>query len=565
MRTPGPNVDLRPDHWAIVRSALRRHVPDRKVLVFGSRATWTAKDYSDLDIVIMGEEPLSLHAASALDEALGESNLPFKVDVVDWARIDEEFRRIIRRHGLVVQESGRGSEGPGSGRMRQTVYGRVASDYSEEPLRDLCVPRCGIQTGPFGSQLHKRDYVATGTPIVTVEHLGNNRLIHKNLLRVSDRDRERLSRYRMESRDIVFSRVGSVDRRALVRQEEEGWLFSGRCLRVRVDSAKINPVFLSYFFGTSGFRQYINSIAVGATMPSLNTQLLSDVVIPHPPLPEQRTIAHILGTLDDKIELNRRMNETLDAMAQVLFKSWFVDFDPVRAKLEGRDTGWPQDIADLFPDRLMDSEMGEIPEGWTVFRLDQLTDHHTKSTSPARSPRLEYEHFSIPAYDAGQRPVIEPGTGIRSNKTVVLKDAVLLSKLNPRIPRVWVPADSTGRPQICSTEFLVFAPRPPANRSLLFTLFTDQRFRALLESFVTGTSKSHQRVPPKALKAHEVLAGSPRIFAVFGEVIGGMLAPILKNRSEAATLAALRDTLLPKLISGAIRVSDAEKLVGARP
>ena len=112
MRPPAPNVDLRPDHWAIVRSALRRHVPDREVLAFGSRATWTAKEYSDLDLVIMGEEPLSLHAASALDEALGESNLPFKVDVVDWARIDEEFRRIIRRHGLVVQETGRDSERP---------------------------------------------------------------------------------------------------------------------------------------------------------------------------------------------------------------------------------------------------------------------------------------------------------------------------------------------------------------------------------------------------------------------------------------------------------------------
>ena len=103
MRTPAPNVDLLPDHWAIVRTALRRHVPDREVLVFGSRATWTAKNYSDLDLVIMGEEPLSLHASSALAEAFGESDLPFKVDVVDWARIDDGLRRIVRRHGVAVQ------------------------------------------------------------------------------------------------------------------------------------------------------------------------------------------------------------------------------------------------------------------------------------------------------------------------------------------------------------------------------------------------------------------------------------------------------------------------------
>ena len=103
MTEPAPHIDLRPDHWAIVRSALQQHVPDREVLVFGSRATWTAKAYSDLDLAIMGDEPMSLHAAAALSEALGESDLPFKVDIVDWARIEDGFRRIIRRHGVVVQ------------------------------------------------------------------------------------------------------------------------------------------------------------------------------------------------------------------------------------------------------------------------------------------------------------------------------------------------------------------------------------------------------------------------------------------------------------------------------
>ena len=98
-----PNLDLQPDHWAIVRNALRQHVPDREVVAFGSRATWTAKDYSDLDLVIMGEEPLSLRAFSALDEALVESDLPFRVDIVDWARTGDGFRRIIRLHGIVVQ------------------------------------------------------------------------------------------------------------------------------------------------------------------------------------------------------------------------------------------------------------------------------------------------------------------------------------------------------------------------------------------------------------------------------------------------------------------------------
>ena len=256
--------------------------------------------------------------------------------------------------------------------MQGTVYGPFSSDFQEGLLRDICVNDRGIQTGPFGSQLHQRDYVPIGTPIVTVEHLGDNRILHDGVPRVSDSDRDRLKRYELKQGDIVFSRVGSVDRRALVREAEDGWLFSGRCLRVRADDDKIDPVFLSYFFGLETFKEHIRAIAVGATMPSLNTRLLSDVSVFYPPLAEQRAIAHILGTLDDKIELNRRMNEMLEEMARALFKSWFVDFDPVRAKMEGHWhrgqslPGMPAELCDLFPDSMVSSELGEIPAGWEV-------------------------------------------------------------------------------------------------------------------------------------------------------------------------------------------------------
>src|SRR5690606_12964407 len=153
-------------------------------------------------------------------------------------------------------------------------------DFCLDRLANLCDPIAGIQTGPFGSQLHQKDYVEVGTPIITVEHLGENRILHENTPKVSNKDRNRLSRYLLKKGDIVFSRVGSVDRRALVREEEDGWLFSGRCLRVRPDPAKIDSQYLSYFFGLPAFKEYIRSIAVGATMPSLNTALLSDDVVP---------------------------------------------------------------------------------------------------------------------------------------------------------------------------------------------------------------------------------------------------------------------------------------------
>ena len=279
-----------------------------------------------------------------------------------------------------------------AGEWQETDYGTFRHYYRIEYLSNLCERDGGIQTGPFGSQLHQKDYVSLGTPIITVEHLDRNRIAHEGLPYVSDHDRDRLKRYKLREGDIVFSRVGSVDRRALVRQDEEGWLFSGRCLRVRPDISKIDPVYLSYFFGLPAFQEHIRAIAVGATMPSLNTELLSNVPIAYPPLQEQRAIAHVLGTLDDKIELNRRMNETLEEMARALFKSWFVDFDPVRAKVEGRWRrgeslpGLSAELYGLFPGRLVDSELGEVPEGWEVKALGEFGEVVTGKTPSTKQP-----------------------------------------------------------------------------------------------------------------------------------------------------------------------------------
>ncbi len=184
-------------------------------------------------------------------------------------------------------------------------YGRFSSEFEYSRLSQLCIEKNGVQTGPFGSQLHKEDYVTEGTPIITVEHLGDNRIIHIDTPFVTDEDKKRLQKYQMKEGDIIFSRVGSVDRRALVRKDEDGWLFSGRCLCVRVDKTKIDPTYLSYFFGLESFKNYIRGIAVGATMPSINTKILSEVPVYYPEnLNRQKQTAKILSDLDDKIHLN---------------------------------------------------------------------------------------------------------------------------------------------------------------------------------------------------------------------------------------------------------------------
>jgi len=200
-------------------------------------------------------------------------------------------------------------------------------------MTDRCTCPLGnvaeVQTGPFGSQLHQSDYKALGTPIITVEHLGNNRIIHSNLPLVGDDDKQRLNKYMLRTGDIVFSRVGSVDRCAFVHKEEDGWMFSGRLLRVRARENVVDSRFLSFYFSQESFKDTIRMIAVGATMPSINTEILSTVEVALPPLPEQRAIAGVLSSLDDKIDLLHRQNKTLEGIASALWRKMFIeDADP---------------------------------------------------------------------------------------------------------------------------------------------------------------------------------------------------------------------------------------------
>ena len=170
-----------------------------------------------------------------------------------------------------------------------------------------------IQTGPFGSQLHSNDYVQSkGIPIVTVEHLGTRTFSGQNLPLVSYQDRLRLQKYTMRSGDIIFSRVGSVDRCSYAMPENDGWLFSGRCLRVR-PKADVDPLFLYSYLSSDKVRLLIRKIAVGATMPSINTTIMGGIPIDLPSLSSQKKIGYIIDRLDSKIEISQQTNDYLAA------------------------------------------------------------------------------------------------------------------------------------------------------------------------------------------------------------------------------------------------------------
>ncbi len=309
-----------------------------------------------------------------------------------------------------------------------------------------------------------------------------------------------------------------------------------------------DPRFVYYLLRTIDFTRF-NS---GSAQPSLNRNFVGSVPVSIPALREQRRIAALLGAVDDKIELNQRMNRTLEETARSIFESWFVDFDPVRGA-----TTVPDEIRGQFPDRLVDSPIGTIPDGWALVRASELVEVTRQQVTPGDSPDELFDHYSIPAFDAGRAPLVELGKSIRSNKFVVAEGCVLLSKLNPRFPRVWLPLPERERRRVSSTEFLVSHPRAGVSQEFVYGLFTSQAFKEKFASRVRGTSGSHQRVQPADFLALRFLRPSKGVLDAFGKAVSPMLSRMQLNLLESLTLVDLRDTLLPKLISGAVQLKDA--------
>lgn len=369
--------------------------------------------------------------------------------------------------------------------------------------------------------------------------------------------RERIARAEPRHGDLLYSREGTYFGIAAEVPFGVRVCLGQRMVLLRPNSST-DPRFLLYWLNSPSMAVHIHGYRDGTVAERLNLPMIRQLPVSVPPLNEQRAIAHILGTLDDKIELNRRMNETLEAIARALFKSWFVDFDPVRAKEEGRDTGLPPHVAELFPDRFEESELGEIPAGWWVVRFEEIASLSRDSVTPANYPDEVFDHYSIPAFDESRMPMNEGGSAILSNKTTVSDQCVLLSKLNPRIARVWLPNPDAARRSICSTEFLVLLARSGASREFLYCLVSNDSFLSEFATLVTGTSGSHQRVKPEGLMRMNVALPSTDVLEAFTAIVRPLLRRVQLGTLESSTLAALRDALLPKLISGELRVKDVQ-------
>jgi type I restriction enzyme S subunit len=400
--------------------------------------------------------------------------------------------------------------------------------------------------------------VSNGLPYVGIPQMKDGQITFDGARRISETDfAEWTKKAKPKPHDVVLSRRTNPGVTAVF--SDCRFALGQNLVLLRADGNVVLPEFLRWLVsGPEWWNQIRKYINVGAVFDSLRCGDVPKFELSIPPKSEQGLIAALLSALDDKIELNRRTNETLEAMARAIFKDWFVDFGPTRAKMEGRPSYLAPDIWTLFPERL-DGE-GK-PSGWLNHSLASIAKQPKGSVSPGNKPDLIFEHYSLPSYDAGQVAALDAGHTIKSNKTPVPSDAVLLSKLNPETSRVWLPHARGEHPQVASTEFLAFQAQSPINRPLLYCLFRSAPFKQLLEGMVTGTSKSHQRISPPALLQQVVLVGDHSVFSAFGDAAAPLLQRQLANRQENRTLATTRDLLLSKLLSGEIRIRDAEAMI----
>jgi len=314
----------------------------------------------------------------------------------------------------------------------------------------------------------------------------------------------------------------------------------------------LDPQYLYLLLRSQLFLGQLNSFTTGSAQPQLPIRDIKRLEVSLPPLPAQRAIAHILGTLDDKIELNRRMNATLEAMAQAIFKSWFVDFDPVKTKMAGRQPfGMDADTAALFPDSLVDSgtELGMIPEGWEVGKLGQIAINRKKGVHPIhtdpQTPYIGLDH--IPRRSIALSEWSNAGE-VGSNKSRFYKGDILFGKLRPYFHKVGV-AVIDG---ICSTDILVIAPMDETCYGLVLGYVSSDEFVAYTTAASTGTKMP--RTNWRDMSSFQVVIPTADVLKRYNQIVIFLINRIEANIFESQILAALRDALLPRLMSGELRV-----------
>ena len=424
--------------------------------------------------------------------------------------------------------------------------------------RETTLDRLGhIVTGKTPHSGHP-EYFGGDIPFVTPTDLDGRRRIESTERCLTEQGAIAVRGACISSEAIMVSCIGSDMGKAAIAKNA---CVTNQQINSIIVESDNSPLFVYYNLSTR--KEEIRAAAGGSAQPILNKSAFGQLDILLPPLSEQRAIAHILGTLDDKIELNRRANETLEAMARALFKSWFVDFDPVRAKMEGRELGLPPHLGDLFPDRLVNSELGPIPEGWEVRSLSECVDvmrglsykgsYLSSDGVPMHNLNSIYEgggykHDGLKGYD-----------GEHKQQHVARAGDVIVANTEQGHDRLLI-----GYAAIIPTYFVnetlfshhIYRVRPRDNTALtsnyLCQLLNTKIMHEIVSGFANGTTVN--MLPMDALQTPQIAVPARPILAAFNDLAEAVRRRQEKMIDESRTLDALRDTLLPKLVSGEIQM-----------
>ena len=496
-------VDLRPDQLATVRAILQAEVPECEVWAFGSRAKWTAKDSSDLDLALVTPARLPQSKLGRLREAFTDSYLPLKVDVVDIHRVSDEFRKIIESQKVVLQKPSEPAASPTERAKWRTL-----------PLED-CVETIIDYRGKTPTKVSK------GIPLITAKVVKNGRIETPDEF-IAEEDYEGWMRRGIpRAGDVLLTMEAPLGE--VAQLDERKVALAQRLVALRGKTGLLDNWFLKYLLQSASVQDQLKSRASGTTVLGIKQSELRKINLVLPPLPEQRAIASVLGALDDKIELNRRMNETLEALARALFQNWFVD-----------------------------ATQAGLPKGWREGTLGKVAENPRRGVQPDEikpaTPYISLEHMPRRCIALSDW---EHADELESNKFEFRRGEILFGKLRPYFHKVGVaPLDG-----VCSTDILVVTPKKPAWFGFVLGHVSSVELVNHTNAASTGTKMP--RTNWNDIARFEVALPPESLAAEFTERIRPMIGRIIANIHESRTLAALRDALLPKLLSGELRVPSA--------
>ena len=528
-----PTIDVTTKQREAILAMLNRYLPNTEVWAYGSRVKWTSRPSSDLDLVIFSA-PEQSRRVSDLREAFEESNLPFRVDLFVWNDLPEGFRPEIEREYVVLTDA-------------STKVGKFRTERLGDCIKMNEVTYSPKEAWSFANYLDTESITENG--IEKIQHLVLSR---ENL--------PSRARRKAVAGDIVYSMVRPIQKHfGLLRKVPENFLVSTDFTVFRGNEDIADTQYIYWVLSQDHIVEQLQTIAEHSTWtcPSIKPSDIADLNIPLPSIPEQRHIAQILGTLDDRIELNKRNSNSLEALVRAIFSDWFVDFGPTRAKMQGSAPYLTQELWDLFPNKLNDEDK---PSGWSSCKVSQLIEFnpHESIMQGASAPYLDMAALPTVGLvaDMPQNKIYKSGSKFRDGDT-------LFARITPCLENgktAYVSGLGDGVVGWGSSEFIVMRSRSSLLQPISYLLARDPDFRAHAERNMTGTS-GKQRVNVETLADYEVsIPPDERLWFALSQITKPIMESVVANAYMSRTLSQIHNLLLPNLISGEIRLREFKQI-----